>query len=341
MPSIPQASMPGGPAVLPIGFPSTVVLGATGRLGRMVRACWQNFNHHAPITWLGGPQSAGGCDPLAQPEAFREILRRSRPKVIVSFAGRVPEPVSTPEEAASLLAEHSALARAICRAAHDAEGTHPVYVFLASSAAVYGAAEHSESGLAENTRLPINLPPYGEAKRAMEEAALVMRQAGAMVSVLRIGNVAGADAILGGWRPGFALDTLADGTTPTRSYLSGLDLADVLALLVCRAAYAPGSLPFALNVALPGAVAMGALLDAADMAWTPRPAREGQQRPIARVILDVRRLEMSLQTLPDGFGKSEELFQRRSPRALASHIVARYRLGAQLYDGMDYREDWQ
>ena len=99
------------------------------------------------------------------------------------------------------------------------------------------------------------------------EAADLGARLGVAVTALRIGNIAGVDAILGGWRPGFALDVFTDGTTPRRSYIGPLTLARVLKELAGAAA-----LPGVLNVAAPGGVAMGTLLDAAGLGWTPRPA---------------------------------------------------------------------
>ena len=117
----------------------------------------------------------------------------------------------------------------------------------------------------------------------MEERGVALGAAlGVPVTALRIGNIAGIDAILGGWRPGFALDVLPGGGTPRRSYIGMGDLAQALADVVAAA-----DLPPALNIAAPGPIAMGDLLDAAGLEWTPRPAPE---TVIARVALDTARL---------------------------------------------------
>ncbi|MCK5499888.1 MAG: NAD-dependent epimerase, partial [Tritonibacter mobilis] len=105
---------------------------------------------------------------------------------------------------------------------------------------------------------------------------------GVEVSVLRIGNIAGFDVILGGWKPGFRLDQFKDGRTPRRSYIGVLTLADVIAALM----EAP-NLPDVLNIAQPGPIEMGALLQAAgrDFATVPAP-----DAAIAEVALDLGRL---------------------------------------------------
>jgi nucleoside-diphosphate-sugar epimerase len=132
-------------------------------------------------------------------------------------------------------------------------------VFVASSAAVYGAADgpHFET----NSLSPLS--PYGRAKREMERTALA--QGAGRVCVLRIGNVVGADAILGGWRAGMMIDSLRDGRTPRRSYIGPKTLARVIHRL-CVARHVPEIL----NIAAPGLVAMGELLDSAGRAWSPR-----------------------------------------------------------------------
>lgn len=111
------------------------------------------------------------------------------------------------------------------------------------------------------------------------------------VTALRIGNVAGADAILGGWRPGMQIDRFPDGRTPSRSYIGPVTLARVLHAL-CQA----DKLPPILNVAAPGAVEMGALLDAAGLAWQPKPAPAAA---IPEVRLDTNALERHVDFTPE------------------------------------------
>ncbi|MFC3119951.1 hypothetical protein ACFOHS_22910 [Jhaorihella thermophila] len=104
------------------------------------------------------------------------------------------------------------------------------------------------------------------------------------MTCLRIGNVAGADAILGDWRPGFRLDRFADGRTPPAQLCRPRN-AGARAEGSCRrlrsAAGSERRRP-------PARSRWGALLDAAGLAWTPRPAPEDA---IARVQLDVSALE--------------------------------------------------
>ncbi|WP_299684309.1 NAD-dependent epimerase/dehydratase family protein [uncultured Tateyamaria sp.] len=157
-------------------------------------------------------------------------------------------------------------------------------VFLMSSAAVYGR----QTGHLSEATAPAPVAEYGQSKLRMEQMAADHSHP---CSVLRLGNVAGADAILGGWQPGFALDVLADGTTPRRSYIGPRSLVRVLYMLSLTR-----DIPPLLNIAAPGTLAMGDLLDAAGLAWTPRTP-DGDI--IAKVTLDTSLLSTLFDWQPD------------------------------------------
>ena len=141
-------------------------------------------------------------------------------------------------------------------------------VFLMSSAAVYGAGEFSES----DPPRPANA--YGAAKLRMEGLP-------GAATILRLGNVAGADALLGRAQGAVVLDPVGAGG-PLRSYIGPVTLARVL-----EALFAAPDLPRILNIAQPPPVAMEALLDAADIPWQFGPPRAGV---VPRVALKVDRL---------------------------------------------------
>ena len=247
-----------------------LVLGASGRIGRTLRhrwgaeaALWQTRRARNGEGWLE-------CDLLGDPGRLADLAARS--SQILCLAGPVPG-------AAGDMRDHVKLAEAcVLAAARDGQR-----VILASSAAVYGAT----AGLLREELPPAPLHPYGQAKADMEARAFLLgRELGVEVTVLRIGNIAGLDAILGGWRPGFRLDHFADGRTPRRSYIGPVTLADVL-----KALLAQPSLPPVLNIAQPGPVEMGALLQAAGRAYATGPAPE---TAIAEVALDVSHLRAFL-----------------------------------------------
>jgi len=178
------------------------------------------------------------------------------------------------------LAQNEALAMAACAAAQTQGGRH---VFLASSAAVYG---RSDVAVSEQI-LTAPIGAYGQAKLAMEQAALGWHRAhGPGLTILRIGNIAGLDTLLGGVKRGQTalLDPVMGQTGgPIRSYIGPQSLGVVVAKLAGTAALGQ-PLPKVLNVAVAPAVSMGDLLDAADVRW-----RFGPSNPdvIAKVDLNV------------------------------------------------------
>lgn len=252
-----------------------LVLGATGRIGAILRKCWINgqglWQSRAARDRSGdqsGGQSGGQSEEWAVFDPLRDRAALDRAAqgctAVLCLSGVTHAAAARGAD----LADNTRLALAAVRAGAGARAR----VLLASSAAVYGNPRgNPETGppvpLHEADR-PAPLSDYGRAKLEMERAGAGLGAAlGVPVTALRIGNIAGADAILGGWRPGFELDRFADGQTPRRSYIGPVTLARVLD----RLAAAP-ALPPVLNLAAPGVVAMGALLDAAGLAWTPRPA---------------------------------------------------------------------
>jgi len=285
--------------------PTVLVLGATGRIGGILRKFWSksgslNGTEGGPkgrVFWQARqnqPADTGAgwtvLDPLSQPGALARAA--SGCSAILCLAGVVPGRLGPGGD----LGDNIALGEAAVRAGAASGAT----VFLASSAAVYHsqvgnkAAGNSAKVLEENAALsPIS--DYGKAKAGMEaRGAALGSELGVRVCALRIGNIAGVDAILGGWKPGFRLDQFPDGRTPRRSYIGMVTLAQVLGELM-RIENPPHGLPAALNIACPGMVEMGALLDAAGLAWTPRPA---PQEAIKEVCLSTALLERFI-TLPE------------------------------------------
>ncbi|UOA25518.1 NAD-dependent epimerase/dehydratase family protein [Pseudosulfitobacter sp. DSM 107133] len=218
-----------------------VVLGATGRLGGILRKHWPE----AAVRWQSRAGMAGFhvVDILNDPTGLSNLCAGA--DSILCLAGVIGHDPQA-------LRRNTDLALAAIKAAQGAR------VFLASSAAVCGSG--GEDLRETDACKPV--APYGQAKLEMEQAAL---STGAPVTCLRIGNVAGADAILGGWHDQMSLDAHPDGTTPRRSYIGPQVFARTLAHLM-----ATDTLPPVLNVTAPGAVQMGALLDAARLPWRTR-----------------------------------------------------------------------
>lgn len=260
---------------VPLDLPRVLVIGGTGRLGALLRAAWALREPGLlPIWQSRSPETpparaALRFDPLTEPAAFAAAARAA--DAVVMLAGVT----AGPPEALAVNAD-------LARAARLAASGRPV--IFASSAAVYGAAQPPDPsrGWAEDDPLAPSAP-YGAAKAAAEAALAGMPGA----VVLRIGNVAGADALLGRPAPagGRRLDTFADGRAPRRSYIGPQALAHALARLAGLAAGGI-ALPDRINLALPGVVGMDDLLRADAQDWQPVAAPAGA---IPEVRLDVTR----------------------------------------------------
>ncbi|MFT7058269.1 MAG: nucleoside-diphosphate-sugar epimerase [Pseudorhodobacter sp.] len=264
-----------------------LISGGTGRVGTVLRKSWP---------WA----MRGGLRPIWQARDAKagylawDILNAPCPDMV---AGGVILALAGVTRGGDL-AQNTDLALAACHAAASQGARH---VFLASSAAVYGA---SDAPLTEDAATA-PAGAYGEAKLAMERAALDWHaKAGPnapSLTILRIGNIAGLDALLGGAKPGLpvVLDPVAGSDEgPVRSYIGPVTLGAVLARLATVSA-AREALPTVLNIATPLPVTMAALLDAAGIDWgfgAPRAAA------IARVVLDTSRLQ-SLSRLPPPAGR--------------------------------------
>lgn len=249
-----------------------LVLGASGRLGRMLRRHWSEANLHpiwqfreAPRDWLLRDEILI-FDPLLEPPVSTPA------DLVISLAGVVP--------GKGELSLNIDLGLAAVKSAIALKAQH---VMLASSAAVYGASTKPLSE--EDAARPLSA--YGMAKLEMEYKALELAAShGLQATMLRIGNVAGADALLSQQGISRNLDRFSSGYGPVRSYIGPQGLSSVLTSLMC-CAHSGIFLPERLNVALRGGVAMADLCKAADLEMTWQPAPE---TAVETVVLDVARL---------------------------------------------------
>lgn len=250
-----------------------LILGANGRIGRLLRT---GLNGVTPI-WQARADADLCFDIMTDTDALRAACARA--DVILTLAG------TTHHSDAGLADLNVALPRKVL---DNAQGKH---VFLMSSAAVYGA----QSGeMFEGSALrPGNA--YGTQKVAMEVLAKAHK---APCTILRLGNVVGADALLGTGQDNFTLHSFPDGTTPLRSYIGPRLLGHVLGALMARDA-----LPPILNIATPEPVSMADLLRAAGHSWTTAPAPESA---IACVSLNTALLQ-SLVPLPKNASRAPAL----------------------------------
>jgi nucleoside-diphosphate-sugar epimerase len=251
-----------------------VVTGSSGRIGRLLRMLW-SAAPPAGLTPLWQVRRAEGwADELVWDILADTRTRLPEGAVILHLAGSTDR---TP----AALAQHPELAGAVAQAAARSGARH---LLFASSGAVYapGSQDHVED------EPPHPASDYGRAKLAAEIAL-----AGPVPATrLRIGNVAGADALLSPRVGDVVLDPVPDRPGgPMRAYVGPQVLARVLAHLATLGQ----TLPEVVNLAQAPAVAMADLLVASGRPW-----RFGPPNPqvLPRLGLDLARLVRLMPDLP-------------------------------------------
>ena len=253
-----------------------LVTGSTGRVGRALRAVWGKGDVPGrSIVWQG--RKLGQQVDIAWNIGNEPAPDLPAGVIVIHLAGLTRGTVAQ-------LAENRLVTEAVCRAALAHKARH---VFVMSSAAVYRPSAY----LIREGESPDPPTDYGRSKHAAERVAeAVLQDPDAPgLTILRLANLAGADALLGSCRPGqtVVLDPIAgQAGGPERSYIGPRALADVLAQLMNMVAQGQ-ALPRILNVAQPPAMAMADLLQARGQPWQfgpPRPAA------VARVAVATDRL---------------------------------------------------
>ena len=243
-----------------------LVLGSTGRIGTMLRPVWDAGSCGRGIeftyqTRRPGPEHASDVLWNLEGSPPAQLLEAGPFDVLLVLSGVVPR-------AGAKLAQNAAIGLDSLEAA-KALGAKTV--ILASSSAVYGM--QSDSPYHEDD-CPAPANDYGRAKYEMEQRCAVhARDLGLVLCCLRIGNVAGADALLGNGaalKQGARLriDSFSGGGTPLRSYIGPHTLAKVL----CELVQNHKALPGVLNIGAPNPVEMATLAQAAGMAFDLVPA---------------------------------------------------------------------
>lgn len=232
-----------------------VILGATGRLGRMVckglpRGITALPQARSPLTghlhW----------DPTAGRESLKAVLAGA--DAVLNLIGTTP---TSRGEAADYEWVNRDLSLEIVAAAR---GAGVGRVMMVSSGAVYGRPADPMRPFVEADSLA-PMSDYGRSKQSMEAA--LSKISGADLTVLRVGNVAGADALLGQLMGAegtveIMLDQFPNGHGPRRSYIGPSGLASVIGAL----AVVPRDLPPYLNISAPPPLAMADLLES----WAAR-----------------------------------------------------------------------
>ena len=252
--------------------PRILLLGATGRVGRLLYACRDESAELVPVA----RKSAPGClvwEPGQEPNGLPQV------DAIAAFWGVTPGDGGDLSQNVTLAADAQLLGAAL--------GAR--LVLHASSVAVYAP---SDVPLTEDAaRAPSNA--YGAAKSDMEDALAARSPDEPRPVSLRIGSVAGAESLFASLARGgpVTLDRFEDGHGPGRSYIAPSHLLRVIASLALTDV---AEVPHALNVAAPHPVAMADIVATAgrEIVWREAPPDARQ-----RVTLGTARLQ-SLCPLP-------------------------------------------
>ena len=261
---------------------TAIILGASGRLGGVLRRA----NERASGPWL--TQSRGGDADIAWDGRFDAL-----PDGLFQTGGTLINMIGAvgPDEG-QLTAINVDFTVQLLRAAYAAGVRH---VILASSAAVYGAG-HGDPFVETDPMRPVNA--YGDSKARMEDAVHGMASdlAGMAVTILRIANVAGSDALLASARAHVVrqqpvpLHCFGDGTPPVRSYIGPADLYAEVKQLVDH----PPTGIETVNVTGPEPVDLRQMLDGyrthllPTLTWVEHPAPAGVP---SRVVLSADKLQ--------------------------------------------------
>ena len=259
-----------------------LVTGASGRVASLLRP-WLVPKAELDIRWQSSVDNTGlagwyRCE-MNDGDKLAALARGC--DAVLHLAGVTPHQPNP---------DYSANARLAIRAFAAASRARVPVFFAASSAAVYGTGPvpfHEGDACKPDT-------DYGRANVAAENQ-LVQASEGAptRLCLLRIGNLAGADALMQGQPRPTVIDQYPHGATPVRSYVAAQTLARVLRDLT---QIAPQHLPQTLNVAAPRPVEMAALMQAAGLAWSPRPQGYTLRR---RIVMSTELLESLVEIRPE------------------------------------------
>ncbi|SNR37040.1 NAD-dependent epimerase/dehydratase family protein [Puniceibacterium sediminis] len=251
-----------------------LVLGANGKVGRLVRAVWADSNDDR-VKFVPVVRRDCGLPGQVIWSPGESLSTLPAADAVLALWGVTPGPGVRLEMNSVLALNAMEVARA----------TGADRVLHCSSAAVYAPATEPLS-----EEMPPNpISAYGRAKLDMEHV-LAADQArhpqGPRIICLRIGNVAGAESLFGAMMRSddVCLDRFPNESGPERSYIAPSELAHVLALLASRPVQ---DMPEVLNIAAPVATSMESIARAAQRRVIWRDAAPGA---VQQVVLDTKRL---------------------------------------------------
>ena len=254
-----------------------LVLGASGRLGTLLRAHWALNPADGCEIWFQSRSPLPGPNTIEWTPG-QSVTALPRCQTVVALWGQTAGTAQELTRNVSLADESRAVARS----------TGATRVLHLSSAAIYGPVEN-----ATEATPAAPMAAYGQSKWEMEQHIATFRDDGTSHCCLRLANVVGADSLapaLAGTDP-VTLDRFPDGSGPLRSYVGAEDLGRVMVAL----AQLPSSqLPPVLNVAAPDPISMQHLAEAAGKPITWRPA---PPKALQKVTIDTARMRQLLPAL--------------------------------------------
>lgn len=277
-----------------------LLVGASGRVGQLVANSWRRIPPKADITLQTRHMPEAGqllWSPEDGADALSSDITRNGPiAAMIMLAGVTP---ATGDD----MSVNTRVAMACLRAA---EAVDIPRVLLASSSAIYGP---DDGTVFTEACVPAPTSAYARSKLEMEQAADIFRTKGLEVCALRIGNVAGADALLLNAPSATAtnpirIDQFAGQTGPIRNYIGPDTFARVLAYL----SLTPSPLPPVINIAAPEPISMESLAEAAGLPWTYVPAPATATH---RVTLDCSLLSRLYRFNPEDSDPTEMIRQWR------------------------------
>ncbi|WP_294223790.1 NAD(P)-dependent oxidoreductase [uncultured Shimia sp.] len=255
-----------------------LVLGSTGKLGRLLQACLTA----APDVLSGRKVVWGGRTADAGVDWVYSAGPPPKADAVLALWGVVP---GKGDLANNIMLAHRAVA--IAGASGAARVLH------CSSSAVYGPAREATEASA---LAPVNA--YGVAKIEMEQSLLsdISGQSTEPDSaVLRLANVVGADSLFRAIQSGqpVTLDAFDIGQSPIRSYATPTVIWKTVASLLST-----NTMPDIVNVAASNPVAMHELLEAAQCPFVWRPAPETAVAEVSMSMARLRRLTGQTLVIP-------------------------------------------
>lgn len=282
-------------------LPSVLITGTTGVFGRVLRyglikrplggEVVLHGRRHLEMTNV----TTRSLDLSADPKKWDKMLEEVSPDVVLHLAGVT---YTSGLDLEQMIAINADAACMVANAAAKAGTTHFLY---ASTAGVYGPqVDHLDAFREADCVNPQT--DYARSKVVAEEALLdVAPKLGLKVTCLRYTTIGGSDILVKNALAAhpdapLLLDQYEDGSSPERTYLGPLDLANIHQTLLQRIRNG-NSLPPIMNIAARGSVQMHELLEAlsekmaSQLEWKSVPAGSNSVR---RCILDCGALETAL-----------------------------------------------